>query len=462
MQLSETQLLAFELLNDEQIVDLLFGGGAGGGKTGLVCIWALTEMRQYPGIRFGLGRKEMKRLKDTTLRTLLDKVHPIMGITKNDYDYKDQQGLVTYANGCEIQLVDLQYQPSDPEYDTFGGFEFTHVLIEEVAEIPKKGRDVFISRKNRWLNDQYGIVGKSVSTCNPSQNYIKSDYYEPYHLLGGGPAQKWDFGRVEINGEMKPAYRAFVRSLAADNPFISQNYIENLKRLPLAERLRLLEGDWNYEETDKMLFKPMVLDRSTIGELGNGRPYIGVDVADVGRDRTILSLVRDKILVDQKEIEIDPMRPVGEQIAFQIIKYAQQQGMTSANAQDIAYDVLGVGASTRDFLRQKGWFCREFVAGASTQGNFKNLRGEVIYLFSQALEGGIFKIYNRLPTLDLLRKQLMAFEYETEERTILVKSKKLIKEDLGESPDHAESAYIAFWVSNGPSDPKNDPSRVSF
>lgn len=450
------------LLDDPQIVDLTFGGGAGGGKSGLVGEWMVMQCQQFPGIRIGLGRKELTRLKQTTVVTILREVHQWLGVKKGEFFYNDHKALISYVNGSQIQLVDLARQPSDPEYDTLGSFNFTHGVIEEVAEVPQKGRDVFFSRTNRFMNADYGIVGKSLSTCNPSQNYIKTEYFNPYKQLGGGDYQKWSIGQVEINGEMQTAYRAFVRSIAADNPFIPRNYIERLKRLPTAERRRLLEGDWDFEDNDRMLFKPIVLDRSTTGELTNGRPYIGVDVADVGKDRTVISLVRDKILEDQVQIEINPTQAVGEQIAMAVIKYAQQHGMTSANANDIAIDALGVGASTRDFLRHKGWFTREFIAGAAATGSFKNLRGETIYLFSQAIESGIFKLYNRLPTLEALREQLMAFEYETEERTILVKSKKLIKEDLGASPDHAESAYIAFWVSNGPADPRNDPSRISF
>ena len=36
---------------------------------------------------------------------------------------------------------------------------------------------------------------------------------------------------------------------------MSQNYIENLRGMPVAERRRLLEGDWDFDDDDSVLFK---------------------------------------------------------------------------------------------------------------------------------------------------------------------------------------------------------------
>ena len=68
LKLSQTQSLALRLLHDPTVVELLFGGGAGGAKSFIVCIWMVLECRNYPGIRIGLGREELKRLKQTTAR----------------------------------------------------------------------------------------------------------------------------------------------------------------------------------------------------------------------------------------------------------------------------------------------------------------------------------------------------------------------------------------------------------
>jgi hypothetical protein len=53
---------AWQKLQDLTTRFLLFGGGAGGGKTWLYCEWLLTWAYFYPGSRGFIGRDELKRL----------------------------------------------------------------------------------------------------------------------------------------------------------------------------------------------------------------------------------------------------------------------------------------------------------------------------------------------------------------------------------------------------------------
>lgn len=459
LKLSPKQILALQLLEDPTIVDMLFGGGAGGAKTLTVCLWMLIQCRNYPGIRIGLGRKELTKLKTTTIHLLLNEAHPLMGVKSGEFKYNDQRGSVKYINGSEIHLTELARLPSDPEYDRFGSLNLTHTVIEEAGEVPKKARDVFISRKNRYKNNEYNIVGKSITTCNPSINYLKSEYYKPYKDLGAGSYQKWKYGHVVVDGVRKVAYRAFIQSLAKDNPFIPPNYVEVLRKLPMAERKRLLEGNWEFKDSDKMVFPSTKIDRA-IAELAiKGKRSIGVDISDTGADNTILTLIESGIIVTQKKIIVDISEAIGEQIALEIIKFAQQNGI---GAKDVGIDGVGVGASTRDFLRSKGWMVRVFIAGAHSDKNFKNIRGEVIWGMGEAMDDGRVKIHKDLETMEILREQLMAHEYSTEERVILINSKMKIKESLGVSPDYAESAYIAFWVQFGDNNPKTNKNRIVY
>lgn len=458
LKLSRKQEITLKALDHPQIVDILLGGGAGGAKSITIGLWMTLQCRNYPGIRIGLGRKELTRLKQTSLYTLLYEVHPLLGVTNSEYAYNDQKARVSYINGSVIQCIDLAPSPRDPDYDSFGSLNFTHTVIEEAGEIVKKARDIFHSRKNRFKNEEYNIVGKSITTCNPSDNFLKSDYYKPYEKQGGGSHQFWPHGEVIVNGERKIGYRGFIQSLVKDNPFAPKNYVEVLKMLPPAEKKRLHDGDWNFTLTDKMIFPPLVLDRATTDIVKPGKRYIGVDIADTGADNIIMTLGEEDTLVDQKSIVVDKEQAIGEQIALAIIKYAQQNGV---NPFDIGIDGVGVGASTRDFLRSRGWFVRIFIAGAgSLLQTFNNIRSEVIYTMGQEMDQGKFKIYRKMPTYDTLIDQLKPHEYTTEERLIKVTPKDKIKEQLGVSPDYAESAYITYWVRRGVSDPKRNANRV--
>lgn len=432
----------------------------------------LLECAKYPGIRIGLGRKELTRLKQTTVVTLLREVHPVLGVKPSEFTYQDQKGLITYENGSQIQLVDLARQPSDPDFDTLGSLNLTHCVIEEAGEVHKKARDMFGSRKNRFMNKEYGIVGKTVLTQNPSQNFTRQEFYEPYKALGMGDYQKWPIGEVEVNGEMRTAYRAFVKSLPTDNPFLPRNYIEDLKRLPSQERKRLYKGDWDYVTSDDMLFTDLLIDRSLIGEIPEGKTYMAADLADKGKDKTIVSVGIGNILTEQIEVKVDVTgeKAISEQIALEIIKIAQQRGLTPKDAKDIALDTVGIGVGARDFMRSKGWFITEFIAGAAAgKPGYKNLRSEAYYDLSQDMDRHEFMIYSQLSTLADdgerigLRRQLKAHEYTTEERVVFVLPKKKVREDLGISPDHSDSAAMLRWIAKGGNlNASNDASRLSW
>lgn len=447
LKLSRKQNEALSILNDPQVVDIDFGGASGGSKSWTVCLWMLLECINYPGIRIGLGRKELTRLKQTTVVTMLREVHPIMGVAKHEFVYNDHKATITYGNGSQIQLVDLAYQPSDPDYDTLGSLNLTHAVIEEAGEIAKKARDIFTSRKSTFLNNKYGIVGKSVLTQNPSQNFTRDEYYEPYMAKGGGSYRKWAIGKVEVNGRMLTAYRAFIKALPTDNPFLPRNRLEELRRLPPQQRKRLYEGNWDYMDEEDQLFPSTLFDRSLIGEIepvDNPLKFIGVDVADKGKDKTIATLMENGIITKQKHLEIDKTQEaaLSNLYALELIKFAQMEGFQPAEAKRIAVEGNGVGVGMRDFMRHRGWFITEYTATSQS-------RSQAYYNLSKHMDSGKTRIASNLENLSTIRKQLSIHTYEFDDKLqpkVLPKSK--VKEVLGHSPDEADSVVIVDWVAN--------------
>lgn len=472
--MSETQSLSFQILDDPQIVDVLFGGSAGGAKSFFVCMWAVMQCRNYPGIAIGLGRKSLKSLRQTTLVTLLSKVHPSMGVYEGNFRFNGQDNYVEYMNGSKIILIDMAYAPTDPEYDRFGSLELTHVIIEEVGEANKKSVDVLTSRKNRMLNTEFGIVGKTILTCNPTQNFIRQEYYKPYDELGGGRMQKWEHGEVILpgTGRRVPAFRAYVRSSVYDNPFADANYIEELKRKPAQERKRLLDGDWNYADDDDTLFKGLLMDKAIAYEIPSTEgdekfeKFIGVDVADKGADDTIATLIVKGVIITQKVLEIPDMtpeeikttdKPISYLYALELIKFAQQNGFTANQAKNIAVEGNGVGVGMRDQMRTSGWYVS--VYEATTQS-----RSQAYYDFSLDMDAGAIKMLNGFDDGEL-RRQLAAHTYEMVNQKPKVISKEKLKLALARSPDHADSAMIANWIRRGGAgahDPKKAQSRIRF
>lgn len=461
LTISETQALAMELFEDPQVVRMVFGGGAGSGKSIIIGLLLAIACKKYPGSRWGLGRKELKALKQTTLATLVSKVHPMLGIGEDDFKINMLDSTLTYANGSQVLMLDLTAKPSDPEMESLGSLELTGAFVDELGEVLKKPFDVLSSRVGRWRNEEYGITGKIVGSLNPSPGFVRQEFYEKYDQLGGGRVQKWKNEKVWVGDQYLDAYDVYVRSTALDNPFIERNYVEGLKRLPPQERRRLLEGDWDYMDEEDSLFRGELLDKMTVYEVtesedGKFNKFIGVDPGDSGNDPTIVTLVENGVITEQEEIRPPKIKDqaVGFYVAGKIIAFAERHGFTKPMARNITLEGNGIGASSRDALRVMGWNVNVYMATLQT-------RNDGYYQFMLDGDEGRIKILNTVVENGDLVKQLTAHRFDLETGKPRVTRKKDIKRVLGRSPDNADSAMIANMAANK-FKPKNISSYIRW
>lgn len=461
LTISEVQNLAMDQFNDPQVVSIVFGGGAGGGKSFLIGLLCAIACKRYPGTRWGLARKELKSLKQTTLATLISKVHRTLGISENDYKLNLLDSTLEYTNGSSILLLDLTAKPSDPEMESLGSLELTGAFVDEVGEVNKKAFDILASRVNRWMNIEYGLTGKVVASCNPSPGFVRQDYYDKYDQLGGGRMQKWKSGNVWVGDVRLDAYNVYIRSTSLDNPFIDNNYIEGLKRLPPQEKKRLLEGNWNYLDEDDSLFPMNLVDKMTVYEIpesqdGKFNKFIGVDPSDKGKDDTVITLIEEGVITDQIEIKSPQGKDdaIGFYIAGKLINFAEKHGFSKPIAKNIMVEENGIGASLRDAMRTLGWRINTYMATLQT-------RNDGYYDFSVNADEGKIKILNTIIEKGLLLRQLTAHRYDLDSGKPRVTKKKELREVLGRSPDHADSAMIANMAYNKLR-PKNISSYIRW
>ncbi len=417
--------------------------------------------KKYPGTRWGLARKELKSLKQTTLATLISKVHRSLGISENDYKLNLLDSTLEYTNGSQILLLDLTAKPSDPEMESLGSLELTGAFVDEVGEVNKKAFVTLSSRVNRWLNKEYGITGKVVASCNPSPGFVRQDYYDKYEELGGGRIQKWKSGKVWVNGEKIDAYSTYIRSTVLDNPFIDENYIEGLKRLPPQEKKRLLDGDWNYLDEDDSLFPMALVDKMMVYEVpenedGKFNKYIGVDPSDSGKDDTVFTLVEEGVITKQLEVKSPQGKDdaIGFYIAGKLIQFAEKNGFSKPIARNILVEGNGIGASLRDAMRVMGWNIQVYMATLQT-------RNDGYYEFMVNADEGKIKILNTVIEAGTLLRQLTAHRYDLDTGKPRVTKKKELRQVLGRSPDHADSAMIANMGANKMK-PKNISSYIRW
>jgi hypothetical protein len=252
INLSDKQWLAWTLLEDKTTNEILYGGGAGGGKSYLGCIWHIYRRTKYAGSRGLIGRAKIAILEQSTLVTLF-KVATMMGYKQGvHYTYNSQKHTINWANGSQTVLKDLFLYPSDPDFASLGSTEYTDAFIDEATEITLKAFEI-VSTRIRWNLDEYGLVPKLLCTGNPSEGFIKERFIEK------------DGAMVMLEPHQK-----FVQSLVTENPDeqFKTLYIQQLERLTSDyDKQRLLYGDWNASRDVQSPFCTQWLDTKHISEV---------------------------------------------------------------------------------------------------------------------------------------------------------------------------------------------------
>jgi hypothetical protein len=361
MELSIKQTIALDLLEDKTTNEILFGGGAGGGKTALGCYWQLKQRLKYPNTRGLIGRAVLKTLKETTLVSFFQ-VAKMQGLEAGKhYKYNGQMSQIELFNGSVILLKDLYAYPSDPNFDELGSLEITDAFIDEANQIEDKARNIIKSRI-RYQLDENDLIPKVLYTCNPAKNWTYSEFYKP-----------------QVDGTIAKN-KKFIASLIDDNPFISKHYKENLLTLDTVSKERLLFGNWEYSNDPSTLIDyDKILDAFNSGYLPTGSRYISCDVARFGSDSTVIGIW------DGFRVKLHQYQGKSVVEVANIIKQFQAEFQIS-NSQ-VVVDSDGVGGGVADMIQG----CKNFVNNSSPlenpitrqKENFDNLKSQCYYKLAE-------------------------------------------------------------------------------
>lgn len=467
---SYKQHLAYEKLWDDVTSFILFGGGAEGGKSWLGAEWLLTNCYRYPGTKWFMGRKELKRLKSSSYATFR-KICVYHQVPREDWKFNGQDNYIEFVNpdtgtfdgeGSRIDLLDLALQPSDPNFQRFGSTEYTGGWIEEAGEVHFGAFDMLKSRIGRWRNNEYGLnPAKILLTCNPEQNWLYRIFYKP-----------WKKGLLPVN-------YAFIQALYKDNPYTAE---EAGKRLDMITdptlRSRLKMGLWEYATGDNSLCEyDAIIDLFTNHlpqpkEFEKPLPrYLTIDVARYGGDEIVCGnwkglevyrlwgKVNRGIDLTAEDVKLD--------LKDQFIPYSHA----------IADDD-GVGGGLVDMV--KG--IKGFVGNSSPimvkdeysdpekkerRENYGNLRSQCGFMLADkinnhqiAITASISEVQKEKIIEDL--QQLKKLETPNEAPLRLI-SKEDIKEALGRSPDYGDMLMMRMYFELKKPDvfiQNNDPGGI--
>jgi len=420
MILSKKQTTALDFLEDTETHQLVFGGGAGGGKSVVGVYWIIKSALKYAGTRWLIGRAKLKTLKETTLQSFFEVVK-LQGLKVDvHFRYNAQANIISFYNGSEIFLKDLFLYPSDPNFDELGSLEITGAFIDECNQIVYKAWQIVLSRI-RYKLDENGLTPKLLGTCNPSKNWVYSDFYKA----------KRD-GTIERKKE-------FLQSLVMDNPFISLHYEENLKQLDVKTKERLLYGNWEYEDDPARIFNFEKLQNAFTNSFieKTGEKYISADIALQGSDKFIVCVWQGFILEKIYSIA----KCTGKEAEEFLREKAEYHKVPMRN---IVYDHDGLGAFLGSYLQGAKSFINN--SRALNNENYSNLKSQCYFLLAGKINNDeIFITDSDFKDEIILELEQVKQKNIDMDGKIAVEGKEKMKEALGHSPDFADAIMMRMF-----------------
>nr|WP_262016424.1 terminase [Acinetobacter baumannii] len=449
-----------------------YGGAAGGGKTDLIIGSCLTAHK-----RSLVVRKEKAQTDG-----IVQRGEEILG-HKNGYN--SQKSFWNLGKGRLIEFGGLD-NPGDEK--RWQGRAHDLKALDEATEI-REGQARFIMGWNRTSDPT--IKPKCLLTFNPpttAEGRWVIDFFAPWIKKGyPNPAQpgelRWfanvngkeqevesnklfviideqivydfdpkDFALEDI---IKPTSRTFIPARVTDNKYYMETgYMSTLQALPEPLRSQMLYGDFgagieddpcklflqNGFEAAQARWKP--LEDMRILHRGDFKmDSYGLDVARGGGDNTI-GFPRYGYWYDNPNVLEGKDSPDGPTSASFAVSHVRDHA-------PIHVDVIGVGASTYDFLKQSGIHVVPVdVRNAATafdrsgQLSFYNLRSQLWWQFREALDPAYGSTV-ALPPEPKLLADLTAPRWGLQGTKIKVESREEIIKRIGRSPDYGSAIINA-------------------
>lgn len=432
------QYEAWQALNNPDIAEIHFGGGAGGGKTWLGCESRIARAYAFPGYKSFIGRNELSRLMASAYVTFT-KVCAFHKIPQEDWSLNGKYNYIEFKNGSRIDLLDLAYKPSDPMYERLGSLEYTDGWVEEAGEVPFMAIDILQSRVGRHMNKEFNLNPDTLYTYNPNKGWV----YRVHKQYKEGTL---------------PKDVTFIQSLYKDNPFTVDIYGKQLDRIKdPAMKARLKQGSFDYDSDPSSLIEYDSIIDIFSNSVDDGEKYMIIDVARHGVDKTVIFLFKG-------------MRIYGVRIYQK-----QDTSITSQKARDIARDENipyshcladedGIGGAVVD--NNKGF--HGFIANSTPlenplteeKENYANLKSQCSFTladkvnkheFSIDIEEGQF--ISEVPGITFeVFKEMFIEELEhvkskdkDKDTKLKVISKEDVKDSIGRSPDFSDTAMMRMY-----------------
>ena len=222
IELSKTQK-SFMINKTYFINEILFGGGAGGGKSFALIADAYEYAKSFPKSNLLLLRRTFPELQESIINKALE-FYPL-----GTYKYNSSDKVMTFANGSRLKFGYLENENDKFRYQ---GGEWSYIGFDELTHFSKTQYLYMMSRSRNTRSYPNVMRG----TSNPGGKYhdwVKERFIDVA-----------DSNEVYL--DKHDTKRMFIPSLLKDNPNLNfEEYTKSLMHLPDTEREALLNGNWD-------------------------------------------------------------------------------------------------------------------------------------------------------------------------------------------------------------------------
>jgi predicted phage terminase large subunit-like protein len=262
---------------------VIFGGGAGGGKTWASLIDNLQGVhdKHYFSVFFRTTNTEIDKGLWVEAKDLYE---PILFDSKGKYIGKshisEQNKTITFPAGSRTTFAYLEY---DKHADSWYGSEICKIYFEEFQFRTYYQFDVLRSRNRSKANVKCGIR----CTLNPDPTHFVYDYVERFlddeylarRDLSGKRAYfviisdvlytSWDRQELVDTHGKNPQTYTYIPATIEDNDYLDEAYKDKLDSMSEKKRKQLLLGCWEPTEDSGMYFQTSYYRKATHVPLGS-------------------------------------------------------------------------------------------------------------------------------------------------------------------------------------------------
>ena len=359
----------------------------------------------------------------------LFKVFEECGVDDRFFKYNQQQDVITFHNGSQIFLVELTFQPRDPHYTRFGGMELTGAAVDESNECTHESIDILSARVGRHMNREYNLKPKVLETFNPDKGHVYRRFHKP-----------------EKENKL-PEGVQFVRALATDNPTVTQDYIDQLKKRDKVTVERLLYGNFEYDDDPSTLMEyDAICDLFTNSAIPYGEVCISADIARFGKDLTTIMVWKGFVVDHIHVIKKGDVVYTAQEIRKIAARYAVPMS-------SVIVDEDGVGGGVVDFLKCKGFVANKSpIKRGNLNHNYNNIKSQCYFMLAKMVnERRIWFKPDFGNIKDMLMEELEVVKKDNvnKEGKNAVLKKEIVKDLIGRSPDYSDCMMMRMWFELG-------------